>query len=161
MQKIENSKLPTISGAASRKPVLVNNLDDLKVSGVPFTTYSIRKGDVVEFPNTLEDAQVFSQPVRANSTASQMLVVILRNGKVDYLSMGTLRKQDINNEYTCKFTSEMGAYNNDYDRLAALCGKKITATDVKTIKVQDFDRLTGERLEGKTRDQVVPIIEYV
>ena len=90
-----------------------------------------------------------------------MLVVVLRNGKPDYLSLGSLRKQDVHNEYTCSFTKQMGEKNNDFERLSALCGKKITAVDVKTIKTQAFDRLTGERLEGQTRDQVVPIIEYV
>lgn len=161
MKKITENKLPTISGAGARKPVLVTNLADLKVSGVPFATYSIRKGDVIEFPDAEDDIQVFNQPVRANSSAMQSLVVVLRNGKPDYLSLGSLRKTDINNEYTCDFTKSMGELNNDYERLLALCGKKITATDTKSIKVQAFDRLTGERLEGQTRDQVVPIIEYV
>ena len=161
MQKISVNSLPTISGAAARKPVAVTNLEDLKVSGVPFATYSMRKGDVVEFPDTINDVQVFNQPVRANGGPMQALLVVIRNGKPDYLSIGSLRKQDVNNQYTCKFTEDMGKYNNDYERLAALCGKKITAVDVKTIKVQAFDRLSGERLEGQTRDQVVPIIEYV
>lgn len=161
MKKISENQLPSISGSMTRKPVPVTNLEDLKVSGVPFATYSVHKGDTIEFPDTIQDMQVFNQPVRANSTAMQSLVVVLRNNKPDYLSVGSLRKQDVNNEYTCEFTKQMGAYNNDYDRLTALCGKKITCNDVKTINVQAFDRLTGERLEGQTRTQVVPIIEYV
>ena len=159
MKKINN--LPTISGANVRVPVAVNNVEDLKVSGIAFATYSLRKGDVVEFPDTLEDVQAFNQPVRAGSTAQQTLLVVMKNNKPDYISLGSLRKQDINREYSCNFTKEMGELNNDYDRIVALLGKKITATDMKTIKVQDFDRLTGERIEGQTRDQVVPIIEYV
>lgn len=163
MKKVLANKLPSISGAATRKPVAVTNLEDLKVSGVPFATYSVRKGDVIEFPDTMEDVQVFNQPVRRNADNGpvQSLLVVMRNGKTDYLSIGSLRKQDINNEYTCEFTKAMGEKNNDFERLEALCGKKITAKDTKTIKVQAFDRFTGERIEGQTRDQVVPIIEYV
>lgn len=163
MKKISANNLPSISGAAQRKPVLVNNLSDLKTSGVPFATYSLRKGDVIEFPDTIEDVQAFTQPIRNNAMNGpvQTLLVVLRNGKTDYLSLGSLRKQDVNREYTCNFTKEIGEMNNDYDRISHLCGKKITATEMKTIKVQAFDRLSGERLEGKTNDQVVPVIEYV
>lgn len=160
MKKINN--LPTISGANLRVPSAVNNLEDLKTSGIAFATYSMRKGDVVEFPDNADEAQVFTQPVRTTGNGPvQALVVVLRNGKTDYLSIGSLRKSDINREPTCEFTKQMGELNNDFDRLNALFGKKIKAVDDKWIDVQDFDRLTGERIEGKTRKQLVPIIEYV
>lgn len=156
----KQNNLPTISGANRRAPSVVNNLEALKTSGIAFATYGMRKGDVVEFPDSLDEAQVFQQPVREGSTAVQTLVVVMKNGKPTYLSMGSLRKQDVDRNYTCKFTQEMGELNNDYDRLAALCGKKIKAVDEKRIKSQRFDRLTGERIEGETIDQTVPIIEY-
>ena len=159
MKKI--NALPTISGAATRIPVAVTNFEDLKTSGVPFATYSVRKGDVIEFPDSWDDVQVFNQPVRANGTVNQALLVVLRNGNPDYLSIGSLRKQDVDRNYTSPFTEEMGKLNNDYDRINTLLGKKIKGVDSKTIKTQAFDRITGERLEGQTRDQVVPIIEYV
>lgn len=158
MKKIKN--LPTISGANTRVPSPVNNLEALKTSGIAFATYGMREGDVVEFPDSLEEAQAFQQPVRNGSTAVQTLVAVMKNSKPSYISMGSLRKQDVNREYTCKFTQEMGELNNDYDRLAALCGKKLKATGSKTIKSQRFDRLTGQPVEGETIDQVVPIIEY-
>ena len=158
MKKIKN--LPTISGANTRVPVAVGNLEALKTSGIAFATYGLQKGDVVEFPDFLEDAQVFQQPVRNGSTAVQTLVAVMKNNKPSYLSMGTLRKQDINREYTCDFTRELGEMNNDYDRLTYLVGKRIKAVDDKKIEAQAFDRLTGERLEGKTVTQTVPIIEW-
>lgn len=158
MKKIKN--LPTISGANTRVPVQVNNLEALKTSGIAFATYGMREGDVVEFPDSLEEAQVFQQPVRNGSTAMQTLVVVTKNGKTSYLSMGTLRKQDVDRNFTCDFTKEIGEMNNDYDRLAHLCGKTIKATGSKKIQAQAFDRLTGERLENQTVEQTVPIIEY-
>ena len=160
MKKINVNSLPSVSGA-NRRPLQRVNAESLKTSGVPFATYSLRKGDVVEFPDTWDDVDTFQQEVREKSNIFQQMIVVLRNGKPDYLSLGSLRKQDVNREYTCDFTKEMGEMNNDYDRIEHLLGKKITAKDTKTIKTQAFDRLTGERLEGKTVDQVVPIIEYV
>lgn len=158
MKKIKN--FPTVSGANTRPVNKVDNLENLKLSGIAFATYGMREGDVIEFPDTMDDVDVFEQPVRVNSNIVQNLLGVLRNGKADYISLGTLRKQDVNREYTCDFTKEMGALNNDYERIQSLLGKKIKATGSKTIKVQAFDRLTGQRLEGQTTDQVVPIIEY-
>ena len=160
MKKIDSKQLPAISGA-NRRPLVPIGHDALKTSGVPFATYSIRKGDVIEFPDTWDDVDTFQQEVREKSNVYQQMIVVLRNKKPDYLSLGSLRKQDVNREYTCDFTKAMGEMNNDYDRISALLGKKITAKETKTIQVQAFDRFTGERLEGKTTSQVVPIIEYV
>lgn len=159
MKKIDSNKLPAMSGE-NQRPKRSVNVEALKTSGVPFATYGIRQGDVIEFPDTMEDVQSFEQEVRKNSGIFQPVIAVLRNGKPDYLSLGTLRKQDVNREYTCPFTKKMGEMNSDYERLEALVGKKITAKEMKTINVQAFDRLTGERLEGQTRSQSVPVIEY-
>lgn len=158
MKKVKD--LPSISGSNRRPANEVSNLQELKNSGIAFATYGIRKGDTIEFADTMDDIQAFQQPVRENGTAMQTLVVVTRNGKTDYLSLGTLRKQDIDRQYTCDFTKEMGELNNDYERLQHLVGRKITCNETKSIKTQAFDRLTGERIDGETTDQVVPIIEW-
>jgi hypothetical protein len=158
MKKVKD--LPSISGSNRRPANEVSNLQELKNSGIAFATYGIRKGDTIEFADTMEDIQAFQQPVRENGTAMQTLVVVTRNGKTDYLSLGTLRKQDVDRQYTCDFTKEMGELNNDYERLQHLVGRKITCNETKTIKAQAFDRLTGERIDGETTDQIVPIIEW-
>jgi len=160
MKKIDSNKLPPISGA-NQRPLRPVSSEALKTSGVPFATYGIRQGDVIEFPDTMNDVQSFEQEIRKNSGIFQNVIVVLRNNKPDYLSLGSLRKQDVNREYTCEFTKKMGEMNSDYDRIEALLGKKITAKSMRTIEVQAFDRLTNERLEGQTRTQVVPVIEYV
>lgn len=159
MKKIDANKLPSISGA-NQRPLRAVKHEALKTSGVPFATYGVRQNDVIEFPDTWDDVDTFEQEVRKNSGIFQALIAILRNGKPDYLSLGTLRKQDVDRNYTCDFTKKMGEMNSDYDRIESLLGKKITAKEMKSIKVQAFDRLTGERLEGETRDQNVPVIEY-
>lgn len=158
MKKVKD--LPSISGSNRRPANEVSNLQELKNSGIAFATYGIRKGDTIEFADTMDDIQAFQQPVRENGTAMQTLVVVTRNGKTDYLSLGTLRKQDVDRQYTCDFTKEMGELNNDYERLQHLVGRKITCNETKTIKAQAFDRLTGERIDGETTDQIVPIIEW-
>lgn len=158
MKKINN--LPSVTGSNSRPATPVTNLEALKTSGVAFATYGMQPGDVVEFPDTIDEAQVFQQPVRPGSTSMQNLVAVLKNGKATYFSLAVLRKRDVDNKPTCEFTRELGEINNDYDRLVYMCGKRIKCVGTKTIKSQKFDRLTGERIEGETIDQVVPIIEY-
>ncbi len=157
MKKQKN--YPSISGSATRPAVAVN-AEALKTSGIPFATYGINVNDTIEFPDSWDDADIFQQPVRVNSNAVQTLVGVLRNGNPSYLSMGTLRRQDADRNYTCDFTKEIGEMDNDYVRMEALFGKKIKCTGTKQVKIQDFDRLTGQRLDT-THEGPVPVIEYV
>jgi hypothetical protein len=157
MKKISN--YPSISGSATRKPVAVN-AEALKTSGIPFASYGIALNETIEFPDSWDDSVLYQQPVRPGSNAMQTLVGVLRNGKPSYISMGTLRRLDAHNEPTCPFTAEMAKMDNDYERLEALFGKKIKCTGSTKIDIQDFDRLTGTRLDT-THEGPAPIIEYV
>lgn len=158
MKKV--NELPSISGSNRRPANEVSDLQDLKNSGIPFATYGIRPGDEIEFADTMEDVQAFQQPVRENGTAMQTLVVVTRNHKTDYLSLGTLRKQDAKGNYTCPFTQEIGSLDNDYERLTHLVGRKIKCVKTIPVDLQAFDRQTGERLEGQTVNRPVPFIEW-
>lgn len=161
MKKIDPiTDLPQISGALTRKPKGITNLEDLKNNNTSFATYGVRKGDIIKFPKTLEDVQVFSQPIRIDSDITQNILVVHRNDRLDYLSFGALHKKDVNNIYSCLFAEQMGQYDNDYDRLIALLGKTITAVDTKVIKAPIYDNNTGVVIEGEAREQNVPIIEY-
>ena len=164
MKKFEKSSLPSIFGSQSRPVSEVKDITSLKNSGVPFANYGLSLNDEIAFPNTIDDVQVFTQPIRANQPNSpvQTLLVVERNGKPGYLSLGSLHRRGVNvGDYTCKFTKEMDEMNSDYDRVIALLGKKIKCTSMSPLKVQAFDRLSGERLEGQTREVPAPVIEYV
>lgn len=161
MKKIDIKRIPSISGGNTRPAIPVQNLADLKAANSKYATYSLRFGDTVTFPSDISDILAFRQLIRSNSDQYQTHIIIERNGLLDWLSVGALCKQDINNEYTCPFTREVGTFDNDYDRIVHLIGKTIRAIGVKDIEVQAYDRFSGELLAGKKYTQRVPIIEYV
>lgn len=156
MIKFTYNDLPSLPGA-DRRPVNVVDRSKFKDTGVTFTTFGINKGDVIEFP-AYEDVIMVEQPIREGSNRMQYLASVLRNGKLSYIAMGSLARQDVNREYTCEFTKLMGELGDNDRRLQYLAGKKITCNDTKTIKIQAFDRTTGEPLDGKTREVNAPII---
>lgn len=161
MKKIDIKRIPFISGGNTRPAIPVHDLADLKVANSKYATYSLRLGDTVSFPHDISDILAFRQLIRSDSDQYQTHIIIERNGLLDWLSVGALCKQDINNEYTCPFTREIGTFDNDYDRIVHLIGKTICAVGMKDIDVQAYDRTTGELLTGQKRTQKVPIIEYV
>lgn len=161
MKKIDIKRIPLISGGNTRPAIPVRDLSDLKIANSKYATYSLRLGDTVTFPRDISDIMAFRQLIRSDSDQYQTHIIIERNGLLDWLSVGALCKQDINNEYTCPFTKEIGAFDNDYDRIVHLIGKTIRAVGMKNIDVQAYDRITGELLAGQKRTQTVPIIEYV
>lgn len=158
MLKIDFKDLPSLP-QADRRPVVRVAKDQIKNTGVSFNTFGIQVGDVIEFP-AYDDIIVVAQPVRPNSEIMQYLAGVIKNGKPNYLALGALTRQDVNREYTCEFTKQMGELGDNEKRLMFLQGKKITAKETKDIKVQAFDNLTGVRLEGQTRDTKAPIITY-
>ena len=158
MLKINFEDLPSLP-QADRRPVTRVAKDQIKNTGVSFNTFGIQVGDVIEFP-AYEDMVVVAQPVREGSQIMQYLVGVIKNGKPNYLALGSLTRRDVNREYTCDFTKQMGELGDNEKRLMFLQGKKITAKETKDIKVQAFDNLTGVRLEGQTRDAKAPIITY-
>lgn len=161
MKKLDIKHIPSISGGNTRPAIPVQDLADLKVANSRYATYSLRLGDTVVFPRDISETLAFRQLIRSGSDQYQTHIIIERNGLLDWLSVGALCKQDINNEYTCPFTKEIGTFDNDYDRIVHLIGKTIRAVGMKDIEVQAYDRSTGELLTGQKRTQKVPIIEYV
>lgn len=163
MKKFAENQLPSIFGSNTRPASAVKDLSVLKNSGVPFANYSLVVDETIEFPDSWDDVQVFTQPIRANSANSpvQALLVVKRNGKPGYVSLGALHRRGLKQgDYTCEFTKKMDELNSDYDRIEALFGKTIKCTRMANLEVQDFDRISGERLEGKTRNVPSPVIEY-
>lgn len=157
MKKVEN--LPVLSGEAQR-PKTAISLNDLKGYGNQLGGYSARPGDVIEFPDTKEDAQVFTQPVRNNGTAVQRLIVVNRNGKADYFSLGCLSRRDIHGQPANNdFAKAMDHYDSDESRVLALIGKTIKCTGIDQVETYVFDN--GVINRDKTTKSNVPVFEYV
>ena len=157
MKKVEN--LPVLSGEAQR-PKNAVAINDLAGYGNHLGGYSARVNDVIEFPDTVEDAQVFTQAVSPNGTAVQRIIIVTRNGKVDYFSLGCLSRRDYkgqpaNNE----FAKEMDSLDSDKSRVLALIGKKIKCTGTTEIETYAFE---GDQINReKTVKTSVPVFEYV
>lgn len=151
-----------VFGSRARKPENLS-LETLKTTGETFVTYGIRQGDTIEFPDSAADVVAVEQPIRVNDENSpkQRLLQVLKNGKYSWLSLGVLNRTDYNREPTCKFTAEMNELPNDFARIEALYGKKITCTQMVEKPFQKFDRQTGTRIEGQTEMRPTPVIEYV
>ncbi len=157
MKKTTN--IPAIFGEHTRK---ANDLSiaQLKTTGQPFASYGIAVGETIEFPDTEDDVVAKEQPVRTGSTATQRLLLVNRNGKPSWLSLGILNRTDVNRKPTCKFCEEMNDLDSDYARILALLGKKITVKEMTNAEFQAFDRQTGTRIEGKTESRPTPVIVY-
>lgn len=137
------------------RPVTVVDLNSLRGVGGVFEGYSMRKGEVIEFP---DEPTVGTQPVREGQDAVAYLVTCKRNGVDSVFSLGSLNKRDINGKYTCPVTEQFGPLDN-YDKVQKLAGHKLICNEMKTITVQRFDR-AGNMLEGQTREQNVPVFIY-
>lgn len=157
MKKV--NELPVLSGEAQRPKTEVS-LNDLKGYGNQLGGYTARVGDVINFPDTKDDVQAFIQPVRPGSTAVQRVIVVNRNGKPDYFSLGVLTRRDIHGEPAKNgFAKEMAQYDSDASRVEALCGKTIKCTAVEKIETYVFDN--GVINREKTQQTNVPVFEYV
>ena len=158
--KFNGVDYPQISGIDRERPVTLVENDKLKDTGVAFNTYGIQKGDVIIFPKTMEDLHVVSQPVRKGSTVLQYLVTVTKNGKPNWLSLGSLTRTDVNREPISKFNQEMIDLGDNGARIERLLGKTIKCVETKKVQFQAFDRQTGERLDGKTVERDAPVITY-
>lgn len=144
-----------ILGSEKRPVSVVANLADLAGMGNVFEGYSIRAGEVLEFP---DEPTVMSQPVREGSDAVVYLMTCTRNGKKSVFAIGALNKRDINGDYTCPVTAMFGPLDIP-EKVAKLSGHKLSCTEMKPITVQKFDR-AGNMLEGQTKVQKVPVFIY-
>lgn len=163
MAKLNVKDLPSIMQRPGMEVTPVS-LDEVKNTGVGLTQSGIAVGDVIEFEDRFEDMVITKQPIRAGSDRYNYRVLVSRNGKNAWLSLGTLTRR-YNDEQngvtpTCKFTEEMNKMENNEERLRALAGKKIKGVSSKNLRYQKFDRQTGVMLEGQFEERATTLIEY-
>ena len=168
MKKVEIEKLPVLSGANIKgRERHEASLKDLEGFGQAIGGYSAREGDTIEFPDTVDDVQVFTQAIRpAENSPKQRLIVVNRtdksgNKKADYFSLGCLSRRDFQgNPANNHFAEEMAAFDSDKSRVEHLVGKTIKCVRMDTIKTYVFDA-AGVIDRSKTQDTRVPVFEYV
>ena len=74
--KEELAPIPERNGLKAKEV----SLKALEEKGLGIVSYGVQKGEVIEFPDTEEDATVWARPVRENGP-EEMLVAVKRNDK--------------------------------------------------------------------------------
>ena len=135
------SEFPTLFGEDKSKSVIIEGekLEGLSEVGLNFDGYTLKKGDVLEFPK-FEDMIVKSNPVRKGSETLVYYVACRRTrGKVttdSAFNLNSLSKRDINNEPVYPEFYNLGSLKARLEKLAEL--GKIWCKETKTIQVQKF-----------------------
>lgn len=144
VKKIDENKLPILFGEKNRPSEVVTNLDDLKVEGQAFESYSPKAGAIYRFP-ALNDAVIKKQPVQEGGTAMQFLIgceMSTDGGNTfvpAWLSINSLAKRDAKQNPVHPTWYALG---NVYARAAKLCemGEIKAAEDGRDIDTPVFDK---------------------
>ena len=147
MKRNAISAVPAIPVRAGQVATKID-LKELGQVNVGLVTNTLRKGDVFEFPDTVEDVEVFKQPF-ANGT--NYLILGLRNEKAYWLSLGSIRRRDMDNKPVHAVAEYVLQCETMDEVVLAMLGKKIVGDGDVTYNAMTFvdGRPTGEG-ESKT-----------
>lgn len=143
-----------------RKDTIVRetNIDALKGKGLGLITYGLNVGEIFEFPESKEDVKIIERQVRPNSSAYEMLILGLKNGRPAYFSVGNLRKRDHKFRPVHPVAEALDKCEDDYVRVEMCLGKKIRATEEVTFDEAIFD--DGVRTDA-TKPRTVAKLVFV
>lgn len=150
--KEELAPIPERNGLKAKEV----SLKALEEKGLGIVSYGVQKGEVIEFPDTEEDATVWARPVRENGP-EEMLVAVKRNDKPSWFSIGGLRRMDYQGKPVGPVCEDLRSCSNDYERVKRMLGKKITANETTEIQVYHFDN--GVRTTD-LEPRMVPVLVY-
>lgn len=127
-------------------------LEALKGKGLGLVTFGMNVGDTFEFPDTPEDVKTVERQVRPNSTAVEMLILGLKNGKPAYLSVANLRRRNHKAQPVHPVAEALNGAQDDMVRVEMCLGRTITANEEVTFDEAIFE--DGTRTDG-TRPRTV------
>lgn len=148
--QINQANVPVIPVRGNQKVEMVA-VNALANTGQGLVTFGLNVGETFEFPDSEADAQVAARTIREGATP-EMLVLGLKNGKEAWLSIGNLRRRDHKMRPVHPVAEALNDAENDYARLQACFGKKITAMETVTFEEAIFEN--GTRTDG-TRPRTV------
>lgn len=155
LSQIKAEEMPVVP-VRNGMAVKEGGVEALKGKGAGLVTYGLNKGDVFEFPDTLEDVKTITRQVRPNSNAVEVLILGLKNGKPAYLSAGNLRRYNHKMEPVHPVAETLHTCEDDAVRIEACLGKKITATEDVTYDEAIFEN--GMRTDGTRKRTVAKLI---
>ena len=139
--KKANFKQEEIPALVGRGGAEVKDVDrnELKTSGTPFSGSGMAKGDVVEFPDTWDDVEVKKIQVRPNSNSWDYRILVLKNSRPNWLSIGYLCRTDKDRKAVHPVAEMLTKLHDNEEKIDALLGKTIVAGDVVEYQRQSFD----------------------
>lgn len=159
MKGFKEEELPALVGQGGARVETIN-VDDLKEAGTPFSGAGMAVEDTVEFPDTIEDAQVAKVEVRKDSDRWDYRVAVLKNGKPAWVSIGYFNKLDKDNKPVHSVAEVLAPMHDHKARLVALCGRTITATETVAYQARKFDN-DGRLISGVYDEKSCPNCFFV
>ena len=154
MKGFKAEELPALVGQNGAR-VEMTNVDALETVGTPFSGAGMAVDDTVEFPDSIEDAQIARVEVRKDSGRWDYRVAVLKNNKPAWVSIGYFNKLDKDNKPVHAVAEVLAPLHDHKARLAALCGKKITATETVAFQARKFDN-DGRLVSGVYDEKSCP-----
>ena len=144
------SEFPAIP---TRKDLSVNEvpLTALQNTGVGLVSYSLKVGDIVEFPDNKESIRIMSRQVSKDSTSREMLLAVHKNGNPSWFSIANLRRWDAEMHPVHPVAEALRNDDNDEARVIKMLGKKITAKEDVTYNETVFvNRQRTDKTKSRT-----------
>lgn len=144
------SEFPAIP---TRKDLSVEEvtLTALQSTGVGLVSYSLKVGDIVEFPDNKESIRIMSRQVSKDSNSREMLLAVYKNGNPSWFSIANLRRWDAEMHPVHPVAEALRIADNDEARVLQVLGKKITAKEDVTYNEAVFvNRQRTDRTKSRT-----------
>lgn len=151
------SEFPAIP---TRKDLSVDEvpLTALQNTGVGLVSYSLKVGDIVEFPDNKESIRIMSRQVSKDSTSREMLLAVYKNGNPSWFSVANLRRWDAEMHPVHPVAEALRNDDNDEARVLKMLGKKITAKEDVTYNEAVF---VNRQRTDKTKSRTVAKLIFV
>lgn len=151
------SEFPAIP---TRKDLSVEEvaLTALQSTGVGLVSYSLKVGDIVEFPDNKESIRIMSRQVSKDSNSREMLLAVYKNGNPSWFSIANLRRWDAEMHPVHPVAEALRIADNDEARVLQVLGKKITAKEDVTYNEAVF---VNRQRTDKTKSRTVAKLIFV
>ena len=151
------SEFPVIP---TRKDLSVDEvpLTALQSTGVGLVSYSLKVGDIVEFPDNKESIRIMSRQVSKDGNSREMLLAVHKNGNPSWFSIANLRRWDAEMHPVHPVAEALRHDDNDETRVLKMLGKKITAKEDVTYSEAVF---VNRQRTDKTKSRTVAKLIFV
>jgi hypothetical protein len=115
--------------------------EQLQQSGASSSvTYGIKVNDTIEFLDNYDDPSLITgrrivnknmTPEEVKNAPVEILVAVMRNASPSWYSISDCRRMDLNMKPVDDFREKMLSFSNDHERLQALAGTTIKASNKK------------------------------